>query len=212
MPVPVPGGHTFDMLSAGRAGACGVTTGGEVYCWDRGGSLPENGVPQKISGELLFKTISVGGPFCGLTVNGAAYCRRGTSWPLPWWGYAWGAVPGGLVFEALAQGPSNGIPVGHNCALTAAGAAYCWGDNRNGQLGDGKQSFSSDSPVAVSGGLAFRTLTVGGATSCGITVDAEAYCWGNNSHGQLGNGSATGYHDPNGLDVDVPGLVMPPRR
>jgi alpha-tubulin suppressor-like RCC1 family protein len=51
------------------------------------------------------------------------------------------AVAGGLSFQSLSAGG------GHTCGLTTTGAAHCWGDNRDGQLGDGLTSYRT-SPVA----------------------------------------------------------------
>jgi alpha-tubulin suppressor-like RCC1 family protein len=78
----------------------------------------------------------------------------------------------------------------HSCVLSSSGAAYCWGDNRDGELGDSSITISSI-PVAVSGGLGFRAIAAGGGHTCGVVSSGAAYCWGYNFRGQLGNGSTT---------------------
>ena len=76
----------------------------------------------------------------------------------------------------------------HSCGLTATGAAYCWGWNRDGQLGDGSVR-DRTTPVAVGGGLAFTSITAGAGHTCAVTADGTAYCWGFNLSGQLGIGT-----------------------
>jgi hypothetical protein len=66
----------------------------------------------------------------------------------------------------------------------------CWGGNTVGQLGNGSTT-TSLTPVAVSGGLSFATVSVGYESTCGVTTFGAAYCWGDNSYGALGNGSTT---------------------
>ena len=57
----------------------------------------------------------------------------------------------------------------HTCGITSAGAAFGWGDNYYGQLGNGSNR-SSATPVAVSGGLSFLAITAGGDHTCGLTT------------------------------------------
>jgi len=85
----------------------------------------------------------------------------------------------------------------HSCAVTPAGAAYCWGWGGDGQLGTGFRTpfraprASLQTPLAVTGGRTFATIAAGSGRSCGVTTIGEAYCWGDDSYGQLGDGSRT---------------------
>jgi hypothetical protein len=78
----------------------------------------------------------------------------------------------------------------HSCAVTASGAALCWGDNRYGQLGteDFNQHYQSH-PVSVkslTSGAA--SITAGDGHTCAITTSGAAKCWGSNAFGKLGSG------------------------
>ena len=66
--------------------------------------------------------------------------------------------------------------VDHTCALNASGAAFCWGNSNYGQLGAGIYG-SLASPVAVSGGHVFSSISAGEYSTCGTTAGGM-YCWG----------------------------------
>lgn len=83
---------------------------------------------------------------------------------------------------ALATGAA------HACVLDVAGRAYCWGENSNGQLGNGATAGSA-APVAVAGNLTFAMVEAGDSTTCGVTPGGEGYCWGAGGRWQLGNGT-----------------------
>jgi hypothetical protein len=136
----------------------------------------------------VFAGLSAGGGFtCGIIQGQGAFCwgsgTRGqlgvgsdlnhSALPL--------AVVGGASFLAVSASRL------HACALDAAGAAFCWGQNGSSQLGDGS---SSPRFVAtpVAGGLRFSSITAGSFHTCALARNGEAYCWGENRLGQLGAG------------------------
>ena len=197
-PIAISGGLTFAAMSTGGAHACALTAAGAAYCWgyDTAGQLGDgtyttSSVPVAVAGGLTFASVSAGEEHtCGVTTSGGAYCWGDNSTgqvgdgttanrPVPT------PVSGALIFASVAAG---GV---HTCGLTTSGTAYCWGSDASGQLGDASQDSTrvSPSPVAVSGGLAFTSLSVGAAHACGRTSAGLVYCWGSNTAGQLGNGT-----------------------
>jgi alpha-tubulin suppressor-like RCC1 family protein len=90
----------------------------------------------------------------------------------------------------------HGVTVGgrHACALDPNGAAFCWGANNTGQVGNGSMgpNVLDPSPVAPFAGttLTFSALAAGAEHTCGIGTDNYIYCWGDNYQGQLGQPAA----------------------
>jgi alpha-tubulin suppressor-like RCC1 family protein len=133
---------------------------------------------------------------CALTTWGEVYC----------WGYKFGIDGEGdgssdesdlvpTVVEGFSD-PVVDISMGiaHVCALTVGGAVKCWGTNGwneecYGQLGNDSCEMSTV-PVGV-GGLdsGLMATTAGGQHSCAVKAGGEAWCWGKNVDGQLGDGT-----------------------
>jgi hypothetical protein len=124
---------------------------------------------------VSFTAIAAGQSTCGLTRDSVAYC-----WGNQYLVWSPFIVTRTLRFSALTVG-------GHACGI-AGGAAYCWGRNSAGQLGNGSTT-PSDTPVVVAGGHAFSTLSAGNVHTCGLE-GTSAYCWGDNTNGSIGDSTA----------------------
>jgi alpha-tubulin suppressor-like RCC1 family protein len=120
---------------------------------------------------------------CGLTSAGQSWCwGRNNYGQLGDGSAASTLVPvatsqTGLSFTQYSGGNS------HGCALTSSGAAYCWGYDADGRLGDGG-FLNPLMPVAVQGGLSFTTVSAGGAHTCALRTNYVLACWGSSSFGQ----------------------------
>jgi alpha-tubulin suppressor-like RCC1 family protein len=202
-PVLVAGGRQFRQVEAGFSHTCGVTTADRAFCWGSNsfgqlgdGTTTLRLVPVAVSGARTFKHVStgVGGGqdfTCGVTTGNQAFC--------------WGsnrsgqigdsssakrrvrptAVSGNHQFRQVDAGDA------HACGATLENTAFCWGDGRGGELGNGK-TYMSFWPRPVAGRIAFERVTAGTTQSCGITPSGgRAYCWGSNNSGQVGDGSTT---------------------
>jgi len=183
------------------------------------GDAPTGTVTFKEGGKTLGKaklgtsfgtqtTIAAGGwHTCAVRDDGAVVC---------WGKNASGELGRGASFSSAARvevvGLSSGVVsvvTGNEfaCALTDAGGVQCWGNNDDGQLGNGTKD-NRDTPVKVkglqSGVAAIGTATSGGDHACAVTTSGAAKCWGDNGSGALGNGD---FYTDESTPVQVKGLT-----
>jgi alpha-tubulin suppressor-like RCC1 family protein len=194
-PVRVAGGLHWLQLTAGYVHTCGVTTDDRAYCWGSNGSgaLGDGTTtrrlrPSAVAGGLPFRQIDAGfSHTCAVTTAYRAYC----------WGPNGGALGDGttashrtptLVFgKRYYDHVSAGFA--YTCGVTRAHRGFCWGANGGGQLGTGRIA-SRLTPTALGVDLSLAQVSASyGGTTCGVTTDYRAYCWGENIYGQLGDGT-----------------------
>ena len=98
----------------------------------------------------------------------------------------------------------------HTCALSTVGLAYCWGSNDQGQLGNPSIATSSNVAVPVDttgvlNGVVLTQIDAGINHTCALDASGNAYCWGANDDGQLGNGTTDPSSSP--VSVDTSGVL-----
>ena len=91
---------------------------------------------------------------------------------------------------------------GFSCGVKADGSGWCWGDDTNGELGNGATTGQQDNPSPVSGGHVFSMIAVSNYHACGLRNDGQILCWGNDTYGQLGNAGGGASSSP-GVISDV---------
>ena len=204
-PVPVTGGHTFTTIVAGYARSCALDTAGQGWCWGLAGDggLGDGDItgadkysPVAVTGGHEFTAIDTSSEHsCALDTVGQAWCwgsdspggGLGDGDPTGTTKFAPVAVTGGHTFTSITAGSA------YSCALDKAEQAWCWGYGWGGLLGDGDTTGTDKaSPVAVAGGHAFSAISSRNHHSCAWDAVRQAWCWGYDDHGQLGDGDAIG--------------------
>jgi alpha-tubulin suppressor-like RCC1 family protein len=179
-PQPVPL-HVLDGASHLSAGGiegvsrtCAIRSGGAVWCWGR--LEPE---PAAV-GIVEAKHLDVGvDHFCVVLDNGRLSCIEAFQ----------DAALAKLEGMSWTRVSAGGL---HSCALNEAGAVWCFGDDLDGQLGDGDGNATDDAVRAIGAGAI--AIGTGALHSCAVLDGGHVRCWGENNNGRLGTGETGGMH------------------
>jgi alpha-tubulin suppressor-like RCC1 family protein len=194
--------------------ACAINAAGGVECWgdvysDGTGALGNgSNTPSSVPGTVTGLTSGVTALSAGAGDVLAACAVAGGV--VECWGNNAGNPVNGLGPGVLGNGTSaasssvpveiigftgtvTAVSVGNSfaCAI-AGGGVWCWGNNGAGQLGNNSTT-NSAAPVQVTGlASGVTAVSAGDEAACAITASGAVECWGNNTAGQLGNGSDAG--------------------
>ena len=94
----------------------------------------------------------------------------------------------------VAAGGEANVGGGHTCALMPDASVWCWGNNSSGQLGSTNVAVPGTStvPVHVQGLPDAIDVSAGRNFTCAVDATNRVWCWGDNSFGELGTGTAGG--------------------
>ncbi|MGR4010960.1 RCC1 domain-containing protein [Leucobacter sp. 1207-22] len=217
-PVTMPVGVTFTELSSLGDHTLAVGSDGNTYAWGDNSSgllgsssgsnssstpkrvtLPSGVKYRKVAGGWDFsvglgdngKLYSWGGNYLGALGQGTTVSSRRTP--------ALVKTPAGVQFTDVISGGK------HTIALTTDGDIWGWGGNTYGELGNGSLNPDGEStPVRVEApeGTKFISIAAGIGTSFALADNGVTYSWGQNTYGQLGDGTYE--------STSVPTPVLPP--
>jgi alpha-tubulin suppressor-like RCC1 family protein len=185
-------------IAAGGAHTCALLASGKVMCWGYDIEISQGDrsamiglVPEEVSG------LSNG--ITAIALGGSHACAVSSSGGLQCWGRnGYGELGIGrkgdrsspVDVKGLSQNAKS-VTAGENstCAILSDGGVKCWGNNGDGQLGNGTRE-DSPIPVDVAGLSGNATAVAAGRNHiCALTSDQRVKCWGS---GYLGDGMTDG--------------------
>ncbi|NIL64793.1 RCC1 domain-containing protein [Salinispora arenicola] len=212
--VNLPAGVTASAVAAGRDHSVALTSAGAVLAWGGNsfgqlgdGTVVDRSTPVAVA---LPPSTTVTAVAAGAT-HSVALTSAGTA--LAWGGNSFGQLGDGTVVDrstpvAVALPPSTTVTAvaaggNHSVALTSAGTALAWGRNFFGQLGDGTVvDRSTPTVVSLPAGVTASAVAAGRIHSLALTTAGGVLAWGNNTFGQLGDGTTTTSSSP--VSVTLP--------
>jgi alpha-tubulin suppressor-like RCC1 family protein len=201
-------------VTAGWGHTCVLTDAGGVKCWGRNkygelgdGTTQRSSEPVDVGGlESGVVAIAAGDDHtCAITAQGSVKC----------WGYnEFGQLGDGTTetrntpvdVPDLEGVTKIAAGMAHTCAATVGGGVFCWGSNELGQLGAETDESTRSTPEVVAGlSGELAELTAEGGHSCILDKAGSILCWGENTYGQLGDGTT----DNRAVPAPVAGLDGP---
>ena len=207
-------------FASGYNHSCGIIHDNSLLCWgsDYYGQLGDGGSNTDILDIQTYAPVDLGtGRTAYAVAAGHAHtCAILDDGSLKCWGdNTHGQLGDGSTTDRTSPvlvnlGVGNtavAISAGHShtCAILNDGTLKCWGQDNNGQVGDGGSNSDQNSPVTINvgSGLSAVMISAGIYHSCAVLDDDSIKCWGLNNNGQLGDGTTTNRTTPVSVHLDA---------
>lgn len=196
---------------------CSVRPSGAVACWGTwwdNGEFPQvnprsDGAPVTIPGVRDIAALSFNpGAACGLRAAGTVICwGDATQGALGYTGKTGGAQEDERVYPTEIPGVTDAIDVAlgsyHGCVAHRTGAVSCWGAGGSSPIyGDADAEGVPTDLRRVSGLSDAVAISAASTHTCAVRATGQLMCWGDNTHGQLGDGTT----EPRSVPVPVAGI------
>jgi alpha-tubulin suppressor-like RCC1 family protein len=208
-PEQVPGLGAVVGIAANLYHTVAVKADGSVWAWgynDDGalgdGTYVNRFSPVQVTGLGNIVAVSAGTYFT------LALRADGSVWS--WGNNAYGQLGNGTTVgnnsPSQVTGLSNVVAISagsyHSLALKSDGSVWGWGNDYDGRLGDGATLVNRLTPVQAIGIGNVVAISAGVFDSLALRSDGTVWSWGDNSNGNLGDGTTTNRSTP----VQVSGL------
>lgn len=189
-------GTLYSTFGAGSDTSCGLTLSGVIKCW--GYSNSPNFLPQVVDGMNQYQKLSLSSSrWCGIQKNGNLRCGvgyPGTVSDLDV-GVEYASIFAsfghytycGITTLGILKCDGDVVDAGvnyktistknHTCGITESDDLKCWGENTQGQIGDGT-TFSRTFPITIDPGVKYKSVDVSDIRTCGVTLGGILKCWG----------------------------------
>jgi Zn-dependent metalloprotease/alpha-tubulin suppressor-like RCC1 family protein len=197
-------------IAAGSQHSCAVTSSGSVSCWgaNTSGQLGDGTKTRRLGAvSVINADASTLSTQIAVAVGQAHSCALSAAGTVSCWGAnAYGELGDGTRTASVYPVPvkkANGDPLSgvkmlsvgstHSCAVVADRTVWCWGNRASGATGSPLASNAGAVQVRTATGIlsGVSQVTSGKQYSCALTGTAGTWCWGLNTHGQIGDGTRT---------------------
>jgi len=190
---PVSGLSNVKAIAAGQ-GHMLALAGGNVWGWGRGGAASTT--PTIVAGLSNVKSIAAGQDYSvALAADGKVW-----TWGVNLFGQLGNGTTGRAGSPAAVPGITNAKSIAagmsHVLVLKQDGTVWGWGNNSYGQLGGTAHAHYlpvaiKGLPVPIAGMSGVRSVAAGAYNSGIVNYNGSVWTWGNNSFGQLGDGTTS---------------------